>query len=115
MSYEDVSEVLRQVMDIAEKESIFTINEIEHTLNDGLFALEYNPRGTFDEVLSFRITRWIELNWAKGNRSFIDGAIGLYINFASNSASKKFFTSKLRTDHRSFVQQELRDALQNDL
>jgi len=115
MSYEDVSVQLRKVMDIAEDRSSFSINEIEEAINNGLSALEFNPKGRFDDVLSHRITRWVEKNWSQGNNSFLDGAISLYVNFASKEKAKTFFITKLQTDHRPFVQKELKDALENDL
>lgn len=115
LNYDEVGRVLTSIMDVVESDTTVSINEVEEILNEGLFALEYNPKGRFDETLNQRIIRWIELNWHKGDESFIDGAIGLYVNFASNSAARKFFSSKLKQEERTRVRNELQDALDNDL
>ncbi len=68
-----------------------------------------------DETLSERTIRWIELNWQKGDENFIDGTIGLYVNFASNTAARGFLSSKLAQEEGMTVRNELQDALDNDL
>ncbi|WP_299776407.1 hypothetical protein [uncultured Pseudoteredinibacter sp.] len=115
LSYDEVARVLSNIMDVIESGATISINEVEELLNEGLFALEYNPKGRFDEALCNRITRWVELNWHRGDESFIDGAIALYVNFASNNAAREFFTRMLEQEERATVRDELRDALDNDL
>ncbi len=115
LSYDEVARVLSSIMDVVESDATIPVSEVEGVLNEGLFALEYNPKGRFDDALSNRITRWIEANWHRGDENFIEGAIALYVNFAPNETAREFFTIMLEHEERAAVKNELLDALDNDL
>ena len=117
MSYEDVEIHFKQVMDIAENEENPPIFMIQDTITEGLFSLGYDPKGRFSDELTQRVISWVEKNWnwEKGDIDFIDGLVAIYINFASNKQCKNFLEYQLKTDSRDFVQDEVRDALENDV
>ncbi|MEC9263288.1 MAG: hypothetical protein VYD53_18185 [Pseudomonadota bacterium] len=102
LTYEEVEKQLQIVMDIAENHAEPPIYMIQETINDGLSALEYNPRGYFSAAIESRVSSWAmsHWNWEKGDRDFIDGLTAIIINFSSLSASRQFFEEMLHTETR---------------
>lgn len=117
MTYEEVEFQFRKIMDIAESNENLSVYSIQDALNDGLFSLEYNPKGRFSSDLSRRVICWVQnhWDWEKGDLCFIEGLCSLYINFAANKESKKFFATKLATETRDFAKTEILDVLENDV
>jgi hypothetical protein len=117
LTYEEVERQLYIIMDIAEKNAEPPIYMIQEAINDGLFALEYNPRGRFSATIENRVSNWAisHWNWEKGDRDFIDGLTAIIINFTSSTVGRQFFEGKLKTETRKFAQEELKDVLENDV
>ncbi len=100
------------IMDFVDSSSSHSINSVEEILNDGIFALGYDPKGRFKEKTVMRITSWIRANWFAGDESFLDGAITLYMCVAPEKDSVDFIQKTLEKDKRPFVQKELKEALE---
>ena len=112
LSYDEVNRVFCDIMDFVDSSSTHSINTVEETLNDGISALGYDPKGRFNEKTVMRITSWIKANWFAGDESFLDGAITLYMCVAPENDSGDFFQKTLKNDKRPFVQKELKEALE---
>ena len=82
LTYEEVEEQLNIIMDIAENAAEPPIYMIQETINDGLFSLEYNPKGRFSPAIEGRVSSWAmaHWDWEKGDLDFVEGLSAIIIN-----------------------------------